>query len=338
MPDPILLFTDERMLDHEPAARHLERPERLLAALRALGESEVEFDRRTPRLATAEDCQRVHEPAYVESIFALDGRSALLDPDTSVSPGSVAAARLGCGAALELVEALINPQEPDRGMALVRPPGHHAERDRAMGFCLFGNVAIAAAHAVDVLGVTRVMVLDWDVHHGNGTQHLLEDRGDILVVNLHQDGIFPHTGAVTEVGLGAGTGATINIPLPGASRGPEYLAAINEVVVPAANRFHPELLLVSAGFDAHVRDPLAGQSLETEDFAAMCFAACEIANAHARGRIGLVLEGGYDLLSLGESVRRCAEVLAGGSAEVVAADAGEARSVLDAVRRVHGLT
>jgi acetoin utilization deacetylase AcuC-like enzyme len=337
MPNSILLLTDERMLDHDTGPGHPERPSRLTAAIRAVEESSLVVERRAPRLALPKDLERVHSAAYVVAILALDGRTARLDPDTSVSPGSVIAARLACGAALELVDALIDPSQPNAGLALVRPPGHHAERDHAMGFCLFGNVAIAAAYAVDELSVERVMIIDWDVHHGNGTQHLLEDRGDILVLNLHQAGIFPHTGEVNEIGAGDGVGATINVPMPGGSRGAEYLAAFEEVVVPAANRFRPQLVLVSAGFDAHVLDRLAGQALESEDFAAMCGHAVAIANHHSGGRIGLLLEGGYELQSLSESVLRCAEVLSGGPAVAVCAEAGAARTVLDAARRMHGL-
>ena len=337
MPDPILLLTDERMLDHAPGADHPERPDRLRVALAALDESGLTIDRLPVREGVREDFERVHSTSHVDRILALTGQSARLDADTVVSPGSVLAARLACGATLGLVESILDPALPSRGLALVRPPGHHAEATKAMGFCLFGNIAIAAVHAIDRLGLKRVMIVDWDVHHGNGTQHLLEERGDVLVLNLHQDGIYPHMGHVNEIGRGLGEGATINIPLPGGSRGGEYLAAFEEVVIPAADRFRPDLILVSAGFDGHARDPLAGQDLETEDFAAMCAQICQIAERHCAGRVGLVLEGGYDLEALAESVLRCAEVLAGGSAKLVDADAGAAQRVLDRVRRVHGL-
>ncbi|MFT6397303.1 MAG: acetoin utilization deacetylase AcuC-like enzyme, partial [Bradymonadia bacterium] len=245
-----------------------------MAAVRQCG---VPIDERVPRQATQEELEWLHTPAYVASILALDGETRSLDPDTAISAGSVVAARLAAGAAIELVDSLLDPLRSSRGMAMGRPPGHHAEADRAMGFCLFGNIALAAVHAIDVRELARVMIIDWDVHHGNGTQHLLESRGDIMVVNLHQAGIFPDTGALTETGIGVGEGATVNIPMPEGCGGLEYTAAFQEIVVPLAERFRPNLVLVSAGFDGHAWDPLAGQELQTEDFRLMCHLACEIA-------------------------------------------------------------
>lgn len=303
----LALATDDRMLAHEPGAGHPERPDRLRATVDALMASGITILRVPIRAATPDELRSVHAPDHVDRMLALDGRYAQLDADTAVSPRSIEAALLAAGGTLALVETLVAPEGPTRGFALVRPPGHHAEHDRAMGFCLFGNIAIAAAHAIDRLGLGRVLIVDWDVHHGNGTQHLLEERGDILVVNLHQERIYPHTGAATETGRGAGIGATLNVPLPGGSGGPEYLAAMREVVVPAADSFRPNLVLVSAGFDGHVRDPLAGQMLTSADFGEMCSELCAVADRHCGGRIGLVLEGGYDLVALEESVVACAE-------------------------------
>lgn len=325
------------MLEHEPGDAHPERPDRLRRALEALKECGIPIAVRSPRQATQAELESLHAPAYVETILALDGQSRSLDPDTAVSPGSVQAALLAAGATIELVDCLLDPAEPDCGLALGRPPGHHAERDRAMGFCLFGNIALAAVHAVDVRGLERVMIIDWDVHHGNGTQHLLESRGDIMVVSLHQEGIFPGTGADTEIGIGDGEGATVNIPMPGGCGGDEYIAAFQQLVVPLADRFRPDLVLVSAGFDGHAWDPLAGQELQTTDFAAMCDFACQIAAKHSGGRIGLVLEGGYDLDALSESLIACVRVLSGDRPVSTSGKANRARKALERAKSIHSL-
>ncbi len=325
------------MLGHDPGAGHPERPDRLRAALAAVRACEVGIEERPAREITREELEWLHTPAYVESILELAGKSRSLDADTHLSPGSVLAAQLAAGAAIELVDSLLAPSTSNRGMVLARPPGHHAEADRAMGFCLFGNIALAAVHAVEVRGLERVMIIDWDVHHGNGTQHLLESRGDILVLNLHQAGIFPDTGDVTEVGKGDGEGATVNVPLPGGCGGVEYTAAFQQIVVPIAERFRPELILVSAGFDGHARDPLAGQELETEDFRVMCYFAREIADELCDGRIGLVLEGGYDLEALSESVVACLRVLDGDRPLKFGGVGRRVRKVFERVKALHGL-
>lgn len=336
--EPVLLITDERMLEHDAGVGHPERPDRLRAILDRLAAEPVEgAERVDAEPAPDEAFERLHTPAYVASVLALEGQTARLDADTAVSPGSIDAARLSCGAAFQLVDALMQVDMPRRGFALGRPPGHHAESHRAMGFCLFGNIALAAERAISMHGLERVLILDWDVHHGNGTQELLEARGDIAVFNIHQGGIFPGTGLVTERGIGAGEGATVNVPLPGGSGDAAHLAAMLDVFVPFADRFKPQLLLVSAGFDAHEDDPLAGQRVSTEGFAAMCAIAREVAEHHCEGRLGLVLEGGYALDALADSVHACVRVLAGATVPIIESDAGRAMPAIVAARRAHKL-
>jgi acetoin utilization deacetylase AcuC-like enzyme len=304
----MLIFTDERMLLHDPGAGHCERPQRLdavVAALKSLG-SVVRWP--IVQAATTEQLERVHEPAYVKHIESLRGRSARLDADTAVCPASVESALLAAGAVVGAVEAVLKGED-SCAWALVRPPGHHAERDRAMGFCLFNNVAVAAAHAIAVLGVQRVLIVDWDVHHGNGTQHIFEPRRDVLFFSTHQSPLYPGTGHASEIGTGEGRGFTVNVPLPAGMGDDEYLAVFNDVLVPAAARFQPDLVMVSAGFDAHERDPLGGMRVTTEGFGRLAAVVNGIAQRHARSRLVLALEGGYDLDALGDSVRACTEAI-----------------------------
>jgi acetoin utilization deacetylase AcuC-like enzyme len=232
-----------------------------------------------------------------------------LDPDTSMSPGSYEAAVLAAGAAVGAVKQVWRGQA-ENAFAMVRPPGHHAEQAQAMGFCLFNNAAIAA-QAARRLGAERVMIVDWDVHHGNGTQHLFERRSDVLCASCHQFPFYPGTGAPNEVGLGDGAGFTINCGLPAGLGDADYGAVFNDLFVPAGVSFKPDLIIVSAGFDAHARDPLAEMIVTERGFAAMCTAVKQLAEESCGGKLVLLLEGGYDLDALAGSVRACLEVLAG---------------------------
>ena len=314
MADQVLLLTDPAMLTHDPGPGHPERPARLEAVLGALRTPPVPgTDWRAPRPATREQVARVHDPLYVDAVDALRGQYAVLDGDTFTSPRTVEAAWLAAGAAIDAVEAVVRG-EARRAFALVRPPGHHAERDHAMGFCFFNNVAVAAAHARAALGCERVLVVDWDVHHGNGTQHAFEERRDVLVFNTHQFPLYPGTGGAPETGRGEGDGFTVNVPLPRGSGDAEYAAVYDELLVPIAEAYRPDLVLVSAGFDPHRDDPLADMAVSGEGFAHLCGVVRGIADAHAGGRLVLLLEGGYDLAALATSVRGCVEVAAGADA------------------------
>jgi acetoin utilization deacetylase AcuC-like enzyme len=296
------LYFDDRMLAHDPGRGHPERPDRLRAIRAALEGAPGEWV--VPAPAAREDLLRVHDAAHVDRIEALRGRVAGLDPDTATSPGSVEAALLAAGAAVQAVDA------GGRAFALVRPPGHHAEPDRAMGFCLFNNVAVAAAHAL-ATGRERVLVVDWDVHHGNGTQDAFYDRDDVLFFSTHRFPFYPGTGGAREHGRGPGEGYTVDVPLPPGLGDGDYARVFSEVLLPIADDFRPDLVLVSAGFDAHRDDPLGGMALTEEGFATLCGVVADIADRHAGGRLVLVLEGGYDLRGLARGVRACADVLGG---------------------------
>ena len=308
---PLLLVTHESMIEHDPGVGHPERPDRLRAVLARLRDQPVPgavFGE--PRLATAEEIRRVHSADHLEAVEAARGRVTAFDADTRTSKESVDCAFTSAGGALRAVEAVVGG-EARRAFALGRPPGHHAEAARAMGFCLFNNVAVAAAHARAVLGMKRVMIVDWDVHHGNGTQHIFEDRDDVLFFSVHRWPYYPGTGAATEVGRGAGEGFTINAPLPAALGDGDYAAVFRDVLAPAAEAFRPDLLLVSAGFDPHRADPLGDMRVTEDGFAALCGVVQDLAEAHAGGRLALLLEGGYDLEGLARSVHGCCQVLVG---------------------------
>ncbi len=335
MAEPVLLLSDPAMLDHDPGPGHPERAQRLAGVVRRLREAKrLEACWEVPVPAPRAAVERVHAAGYVDRLESLRGRTALLDADTRVTPGSVPAARLAAGAALDAVEAAMAGRAR-RAFAVVRPPGHHAERARAMGFCLFNNVAVAAAHAVAALGCRRVLVVDWDVHHGNGTQHLFEERRDVLFFDTHQFPLYPGTGEADEVGTGAGEGFTVNVPMQAGCGDAEYEAVFRRLLVPIADAFGPDLILVSAGFDSHRDDPLGGMTMTDRGFAELCGIVRDLADRHAGGRLVLVLEGGYDLEALAGSALACALVL-GGEDPPPPADAGSAADrLIDAVRRVH---
>lgn len=271
--------------------------------------------REAPR-ATDEQLLAVHPRAHVDAVREHCERGAPFDLDTPTSPGSWEAALRAAGAACALAEALLVGGAPT-GFCGLRPPGHHAEADRAMGFCLLSNAAVAARYAIDSLGAERVLVLDWDVHHGNGTHAIFHSSPEVLFASIHQWPFYPGTGALADAGSGPGEGFTINLPVPAGAGEEEFLGLVQHVVSPAAREFRPGLILISAGFDAHRKDPLADCVLETSSFAQM---AAEVgALADALGvPIGAVLEGGYDTGALAESVAATMEVLATG---------GEARRV-----------
>lgn len=262
-----------------------------------------------PRPATTEQLLRVHDLSHIRRIDETAGIATSLDPDTFTSPETVEAARLAAGAVVDAVERVWDGRHA-RAFALVRPPGHHAERDRAMGFCFFNNVAVGAAHA-RALGASRVAIVDYDVHHGNGTQHIFEDDPAVLYVSLHQSPFYPGTGDADEIGAGPGRGYTVNLPLAVGAVDEDYHLVFAEMVVPVLRRFAPDLLLISAGFDAHERDPLGGMRLTTAAFGAMTAELRLVAEECCGGRLVAVTEGGYDLRALGESLESAMETLAG---------------------------
>ena len=294
--DRAILVDDTRFGDHLPPGDHPERPERLAAVRAGVASSSAQFDAVVAREATDDQLARVHSPLFVERLSRLRGKNGYLDPDTYVSAHSVEVARLAAGSLVAMVEALIDGPVA-RGVALLRPPGHHARPSQAMGFCLLNNVAIAAAHA-RACGLQRIAIVDWDVHHGNGTQEMFWTDPSVLYISTHQFPFYPGTGDVAEIGDGDGAGFTVNVPLAAGSGDAVYAAAFERVVVPVIESYAPELILVSAGFDASAEDPLAQMLLSPAAFGWMAHQLRRRADASARGRMALVLEGGYDLMAL----------------------------------------
>ncbi|MFL5250984.1 MAG: histone deacetylase [Myxococcales bacterium] len=326
-----LLLYDDAGLRHDPGHGHPESPERLRAIWEDLSARPVPgTEIAAPPAASEEQLSRIHGPDYVREILSLRGRKLRLDPDTAISAGSIDAAVLAAGAACEAVRRVLDGTAQG-AFALVRPPGHHAEATRAMGFCLFNNVAVAAAEA-HARGLSRVLCVDWDVHHGNGTQHSFYARPDLLFMSTHQWPLYPGTGHESETGTAAGAGFTVNVPLPPGCGDADYAAAFADLLLPLADEYKPELVLVSAGFDAHRDDPLANMDVTSDGFAALCGAVKEVADKHCKDRIVLTLEGGYDLEALARSVRACVEVLAGAEAPPLRPDASKARDALSRSR------
>ncbi len=301
----MLYFSHPACLEHDPRERmpgHPDAPERLLAIERALEARDwLGWERRPAPPASERELRLVHSRDHVDSIreLCLAGGGAI-DADTVVNEASYRAALHAAGGACELTRALL-AGEDQVGFSAGRPSGHHAEPDRAMGFCLFDNVAIAAELAVRELGAKRVAILDWDVHHGNGTAAAFRDRPDVLFVSIHQQPLYPGTGAAADAGSGPGEGYTLNLPVPPGSGEELWLSLLEDAVGPAISSFDPDLILVSAGFDAHRDDPLAGCRLESSPFGRMAGQVRELA-ARADAPLGLVLEGGYAPTALAESV------------------------------------
>lgn len=307
---PTLLLTDPLFLQHDPGEGHPECPERLERILSLLERVPVAgTEWRRPRPATEAELGAVHKEELREWLRGIRGRHEVIDPDTLASPGSYDAAVLAAGAAVGAVEEVMAGRARN-AFALVRPPGHHAEPGQAMGFCLFNNAAIAA-EAGRRLGAERVLVLDWDVHHGNGTQAAFWERRDVLYASVHQYPYYPGTGASNEVGEGEGKGYTVNCGLPGGNSDADYGAVFQDLMLPVAESFRPELVVVSAGFDPHRKDPIGGMVVSERGFAAMCSAMRELAERACGGRLVLLLEGGYSLEGLSNSVHACVEILAG---------------------------
>ncbi|HEX6272550.1 MAG TPA: histone deacetylase [Polyangiaceae bacterium] len=306
---PLAVVDDPLLDEHRAREPHPERPERLAAARRAVA-SVVERTGRVHvpiRPATQDELERVHTARYVEALGRTAGTLTQWDEDTYSGPKSVDAAFAAAGGAVELVDALL-AKRAQRGVALLRPPGHHARPDGAMGFCFLNNVAVAAAHA-RARGVERVLVLDFDVHHGNGTQEMFYATPEVLFVSLHQYPFYPGTGAADETGSGDGRGYTVNVPFGPRATDATYAAAFARIVAPVVSAFAPGLVLLSAGFDAHRDDPLGQMSLTDEGYRAMTRSLLEALPETTP--VGALLEGGYDLLALEASLKATLEAMTG---------------------------
>jgi acetoin utilization deacetylase AcuC-like enzyme len=311
---PLTLVSSPRFAEHQTPPGHPERPERaqvmdaVASRWRARSGEVV-----APREATHEQLARVHDAPYIQRISELRDRALALDPDTYTSPETYEIALLAAGAAIDSVERAMSTTHTTT-FALVRPPGHHAEHAHAMGFCLFNNVAVAAAHARHALGAKRVAVVDYDVHHGNGTQHMFEHDASVLYISTHQYPYYPGTGAVEEIGVGPGEGFTVNLPMASGGTDADYQHVFDRVALPILRQFGPDLVIISAGFDAHQRDPLATMRATEAGFAAMTMALRRVADECCRGRLALVTEGGYDLKALDASLEAVVQTLAGPAA------------------------
>lgn len=296
------LFTHPACIEHDPGFGHPECPDRLRAVMQALEHEDFMFLARheAPR-ATREHLTLAHPAGHVDRVLAAIPAEGWrdIDADTTVCPASGEAALRAAGAVCAAVDAVFtddsDPEGARNAFCAVRPPGHHAERGRAMGFCLFNSVAIGALHARRAHGVERVAVIDFDVHHGNGTQDIFWDADGLLYASTHQDRFYPGTGAAAERG---GRGRIVNAPLPAGAGGPEFREAFQSVLLPALEDFRPDLVMISAGFDAHYADPLAQLQLNEDDFVWATRKLCTLAAEHAGGRLVSTLEGGYDLAAL----------------------------------------
>ncbi|MEX2307326.1 MAG: histone deacetylase [Pirellulales bacterium] len=309
-----LFYYDPRFLEHDTGRFHPERPERLRKAIAHLEEQRMVNQCVRPEcpLARRDRLERVHEPGYIDSVARLaEQGGGPLDPDTVISRASFEVARLAAGAACDAVDRVV-AGEAKTAFCLVRPPGHHALAERAMGFCLFNNIAVAAKVAIDEHGLERVLIVDWDVHHGNGTQDIFYADGSVGYFSIHRWPFYPGTGAADETGIGDGLGATRNLPVPYGISREQYRDLFRRELEDFTERIRPQLVLISAGFDAHRADPLGSFVLETEDFAELTNVVLGIAAAHAQGRVVSVLEGGYNPPVLAECVethlRRLLEV------------------------------
>jgi acetoin utilization deacetylase AcuC-like enzyme len=291
------LFTDRRMLEHRPPVRHPERPERLQAVLRELERSGYRDTCPAGEVRAGSDLEltRVHSDRYLREVAALDTKDGgMLDPDTWLLPGSCLAARLAAGAAIEATSFVMG-QAGRRALCVVRPPGHHARPSNGMGFCIFGNVAVAAKDALARFDLNRILIVDFDVHHGNGTQEVFYRDSRVGFLSIHRYPFYPGSGAKDETGEGDGLGLTRNIPLPFGTPPAAYHAAFRAGLATLADRIRPELVLVSAGFDAHAEDPVGDLGLDIEDFELLTKEVVSVAETHAGGRVVSLLEGGYNV-------------------------------------------
>ncbi len=329
----LLVATDARFEDHDAGRSHPERPARVRAVLAGLDAGSTPDARRrlAPRRATRAELERVHTAAYLDYLerFCLEG-GGHLDADTGASAASWDAALLAAGSGLEASDAL-ERGDGDFAFCAVRPPGHHAVAERAMGFCLLNNVAVTAA-ALRARG-ERVLIVDWDAHHGNGTQDIFYADGSVMYVSMHEWPLYPGTGRLTEAGAGAGAGTTVNFPLPAGATGDVYLDAIDNIVEPLAERFAPTWVLVSAGYDAHRADPLTGLGLSAGDYVDLTARIMALAPPR---RLVLFLEGGYDLDALRVSTAATVSTLLGRPKRLEPTTAnGPGRRVVDAARDLH---
>ncbi len=333
---PLLYFSDPSSLDHDPRdlmPGHPEAPPRITAIERRLeAEDWLGWERRPAPAAGSEELELVHTHRHVAAIREMsEAGGGAIDAETYDGPDSYRAAAHSAGGAAAMARALL-AGEARAGFSALRPPGHHAEPERAMGFCLFDSIAVAAALAIADMGAARVLILDWDVHHGNGTEAIFTDRDDVLMIGIHQERMWPGTGPADAVGTGRGEGFTVNLPVPEGSGRDVFLSLVDRVVAPVAGEFAPDLILVSAGYDSHRDDPLGGLALTSEDFGQMAVEVREL-GARLGAPVGAVLEGGYAPGALADSVAATMRALGGAGAAETAPETALAEQAAGRVAR-----
>jgi acetoin utilization deacetylase AcuC-like enzyme len=308
-----IVIKDRRYIDHVTSAGHPESPRRLEAIYKKIEDNDIrdKFEEVEPREATKEEISFNHSIEYIEKIEKTAGKNFVsLDPDTNTSAGSWQAAILAAGAVLTGIDMIIEGKA-DNGFALVRPPGHHAEASRAMGFCLFNNIAIGAHYLLKKHGLERVLIVDWDIHHGNGTQNSFYDSPEVLYFSTHQFPYYPGTGSSGETGVKEGKGFTVNVPLSGGQGDEDYVKIFNEILLPAAQEYKPQFILVSAGYDIYHLDPLGTMNVTPNGFNLMTGILKSLAEKQCQGKILFSLEGGYHVEGTAESVKHSLLSLAG---------------------------
>ncbi len=329
----LAIIKDDRYLEHNPGDGHPESPERLRVIHALIDREFNSLPIIAPRLATEDELALVHDPFYIQTVAKTEGRAhSRLDADTGLSARSYEIARLAAGGLLQAVDALFSPHSspltPHAVFAFVRPPGHHAEPGRGMGFCLFNNVAIAAQYARKKFGLEKVLIVDWDLHHGNGTQRAFYEDPGVLFFSSHQYPYYPGSGNFGEVGAGRGEGFTVNAPFPTGFGDAEYLAVYDRILKPVAIEYAPEFVLVSAGFDPYVKDPLGGMNVTGEGFGALAALVRTIAEQTCGGKVLLTLEGGYHPEGLRDGVRAVLKALSGAPQTIHAPAAPGAEHVI----------
>jgi acetoin utilization deacetylase AcuC-like enzyme len=333
----LALIKDDRYLEHNAGDHHPESPNRLRVIHDLIAKEFSDIPLIEPRLATTDELAAVHDPLYIQAIAGTEGVPfSRLDADTGLSARTYEIARLAAGGLLNAVDVLFRPPNSKRRtvnsvFAFVRPPGHHAEPHRGMGFCIFNNVAIAAEYAIKEHGPKRILIADWDLHHGNGTQRAFYDRSDVLYFSSHQFPYYPGTGDFEEVGSGKGKGFTVNAPFPAGFGDAEYLEVYSRILRPIALEYKPELVIVSAGFDPYIKDPLGGMEVTGEGFGNLMALIRGIAEETCGGKVLVALEGGYNPDGLREGVRAVLHALAGPRRDITAPGAPKAERVIQTI-------
>jgi len=305
------IVRDNIFLKHKTGIHHPEAPRRLETIYSMLDNDNLmeKLVQIPKRMASLEEVELVHAPEYIDRVMDTAGEELrYLDPDTVTSEQTCEAAFTAAGSCMEAVDQVVN-SKIDNAFAFVRPPGHHAEKDRQMGFCIFNNTALAAAYALRYLGLSRVLIIDWDVHHCNGTQHTFESTDEVLVFSTHRFPFFPGTGSLDEIGKNNGLGYTVNVPLSPAKKDKDFIEIFKEILVPIAIEYNPQLIIISAGFDTHYDDPIGGMRVTENGFAYLTSIIMEMADQVCKGKIVAILEGGYDLGALRKSVKKIIETM-----------------------------